>query len=252
MLKQPNGKSFCLLMNKIYNPDFVRELFDSMSKSYERMNYITSFGFSERWRRSCVQQANLKPGDHVADLMTGMGECWTTIIPQIGSTGQLTALDFSKEMLLDANRRKQKYANHKIEILLQDVFNNTLQENSMDCVISGFGIKTFSREQLTDLAKEVLRVLKPGGRFSFIDVSVPKSWVLRSLYMFYLKKVIPVLGKLFLGNPENYKMLGVYTENFQNAEQCAMIFRSQGLITTYRTHFFGCASGITGHKPEGR
>lgn len=49
-------------MNKIYNPDFVRELFDSMSKSYERMNYITSFGFSERWRRSCVRQANLKPG----------------------------------------------------------------------------------------------------------------------------------------------------------------------------------------------
>lgn len=236
-------------MNKIYNPDFVRELFDSMSKSYERMNYITSFGFSERWRRACIRGADLKPGDSVADLMTGMGECWSTIFSRIGNTGQITALDFSKEMLERAHKRKQKYTSYKIEILFQDVFNNTIPDNSIDCVVSGFGIKTFSQEQLIDLANEILRVLKPGGRFSFIDVSVPKNFVLRSLYMFYLKTVIPVLGKLLLGNPENYKMLGVYTENFQNAEACALTFRKQGLNTTYRTHFFGCASGITGNKP---
>jgi ubiquinone/menaquinone biosynthesis methyltransferase len=236
-------------MNKdIYNPDFVRTLFNSMSKTYERMNYITSFGFSERWRRICVKEAQINPGDHVADLMTGMGECWKTILPRIGQNGTLTALDFSSEMLSHAEKRKLTCINFKIEILCEDVFKNTIPDSSIDCVVSGFGIKTFSEKQLANLALEINRILKPNGRFSLIDVSVPDGKVLSVLYMFYLKNIIPILGKLFLGNPENYKMLGVYTEEFRNAQQCHAIFEKLGFESKFTKKFFGCASGITGKK----
>lgn len=220
-----------------------------MSKTYERMNYITSFGFSEQWRRTCVKEARLNSGECVVDLMTGMGECWGKILQTIGPDGKLIALDFSSEMLKHAEKRKLKYTRHQIDILCQDVFKNTIAENSVDCVISGFGIKTFSEEQLTALCDEITRILKPGGRFSLIDVSVPNGKVLRTLYMFYLKNIIPILGKLFLGNPENYKMLGLYTEQFNDAQQCHAIFTRQGLESKFSTQFFGCASGITGFKP---
>jgi demethylmenaquinone methyltransferase/2-methoxy-6-polyprenyl-1,4-benzoquinol methylase len=233
---------------EIYNPEFVKNLFNSMSRTYERMNYITSFGFSEKWRRICVKDVQINPGDHVADLMTGMGECWRTILPRIGRTGSLTALDFSHEMLSQAEKRKLKHANFKIDILYEDVFNNTIADSSVDCVVSGFGIKTFPEEQLVNLALEINRILKPGGRFSLIDVSVPDGKILRLLYIFYLKNIIPILGKLFLGNPENYKMLGIYTEEFKNARQCHDIFCKHGLNANFHKHFFGCASGITGKK----
>ena len=62
--------------NELYNPKFVEALFDKMSSSYERMNYITSFGFSERWRKQCVNSIEIKRNSTVVDLMTGMGECW--------------------------------------------------------------------------------------------------------------------------------------------------------------------------------
>lgn len=118
-----------------------------------------------------------------------------------------------------------------------------------DCVISGFGLKTFDETQLSSLATEMYRILRPGGTFSMIDVSVPKNRLLRLLYMFYLKHVIPVLGSIFLGNPETYRMLGIYTEAFGNARKVEAIFRQHHFEVEYLEFFGGCASGIKGRKP---
>lgn len=235
-------------MNAIYNPDFIEDLFNKMSGSYARMNYITSLGFSARWRRQCVQSIDLAPGAIVADLMTGMGECWSDILKQTDGKGKIIAIDFSEGMLKYAFKRKARMKNACIDILKVNVFDNGIPENSVDAVISGFGIKTFSEEQLTNLAKEIKRLLKPGGSFSLVDVSVPDPGVLKSLYMFYLKNVIPILGRIFLGNPDTYKMLGIYTEKFKNSNNAADVFRSEGLEVELTSFFHGCATGIKGRK----
>ena len=151
-------------------------------------------------------------------------------------------------MVKKAETRKAKYQDRHIEVLRENVFQNSIETESADCVISGFGLKTFNEAQLDQLAQEIGRILKPGGRFSLIDVSIPRNSVLKGFYMFYLKRVIPVLGKLFLGNPETYRMLGVYTEAFQNARQVEAIFRRHNFNVQYVEYFFGCASGIKGWK----
>jgi demethylmenaquinone methyltransferase/2-methoxy-6-polyprenyl-1,4-benzoquinol methylase len=161
---------------------------------------------------------------------------------------KLTGIDFSKEMNSMASKRAKKYTQFEIATKRENILRNTIPDNSADAIISGFGLKTFSEEQLANLSKEVNRILKPGGGFSFIDVSVPKSRVLRTLYLFYLKYFIPVLGRLFLGNPETYRMLGVYTKLFGNAEKLVPIFSNNGLKTSYKSYFFGCASGVVGRK----
>lgn len=235
-------------MKSIYNPDYIEELFDKMSASYARMNYITSFGFSTRWRRQCVQSIDIPTGATVADLMTGMGECWSDILRETGEDGRVIALDFSEGMLQHAYKRRAKMQKARIDILKANVFDNEIPDQSVDAVISGFGIKTFSESQLSDLAKEIQRILKPGGSFSLIDVSVPTPGILRSLYMFYLKNIIPILGWLFLGNPETYKMLGIYTEHFQNAQEASVTFWRQGLEAEMTRFFYGCATGIKGKK----
>lgn len=235
-------------MKDIYNSEFVEDLFNKMSGTYEKMNYITSFGFSSRWRKQCVNSVHHKEGHVVADLMTGMGECWKPILKKVGKSGKLIALDFSEGMLSHAKSRLNKWEDHQIEVLRENVFDNSIKSESVDSVISGFGIKTFNNEQLKSLAEEISRILKPNGSFSFVEVSVPKSKILRSFYMFYLKKCIPILGKLFLGNPETYRMLGQYTSNFENAEITTQIFKDSGFEVEYKKYFFGCSSGIVGRK----
>ena len=81
--------------NDIYNPEYVKSLFNKMSSSYERMNYITSFGFSIRWRNQYIKKFN-KTNDkvYVIDLLTGMGESWSSI-KKVFPNSNITALDFS-------------------------------------------------------------------------------------------------------------------------------------------------------------
>ena len=232
----------------IYNPDFVEQLFSQMSGTYDRMNTITSFGFSVRWRRQCTAALHLQPAMKVVDLMTGMGESWPFILKNIGKQGELLALDFCPEMIHFAAQQKEHFPGFSIRILQENALKSSIPDQYADAVISTFGLKTFSPEQIEQLAAEVRRILKPGGSFAMIEVSKPDFWALRYPYLFYLKRVIPKLGKLFLGNPETYRMLGVYTELFKNSQQAKKTFERAGFEVQYLHFFAGCASGIYGKK----
>ena len=235
-------------MKEIYETKFVEKLFDKMSSSYANMNYITSFGFSERWRRQCIAEIEIEKGKTVVDLMTGMGECWKHILKKMDNESKLIGLDFSTEMINRAKKNKKKFEKSTIEILKENVFENSIANETADFVVSGFGLKTFNDEQLKKLAIEINRILKPNGQFSLIEVSVPNSTFLKPFFMFYLKHVIPVLGKFFLGSPDTYKMLGVYTAEFGNSKNVYQIFNNLEFEVEYVEYFYGCASGIKGRK----
>lgn len=235
----------------IYEPEFVQALFNEMSLTYERMNTITSFGFSNRWRRQCVFELDIKPGQTVVDLMSGMGETWGYICPKIKTNGALLGVDFSEGMLHYANQKRQRkqYASYAITIHKQNVLASTLPDQCADHVVVAFGLKTFNDDQISQLAKEIYRILKPGGQFSCVEVSVPKPALLRAFYLFYLRRIIPILGALFLGNPQTYRMLGIYCAQFKNTNQALQLFENASLICRQTNYFFGCASGIFGEKP---
>mgnify|MGYP001269899166 CR=1 FL=1 len=234
--------------NNIYNPAFVKELFNRMSSSYERMNFITSFGFSIRWRKQFLNSFNpTKEKVEIIDFLTGMGETWSAI-KNIMPNSNITVLDFSEGMLKYAEQKSRDKFNNEIIILHQDILQNQLPSNYFDFVTCSFGLKTFNDEQISILADETKRILKQDGQFSFVEVSKPNNKMLKILYGFYLGKVIPILGKLLLGNPSEYKMLWEYTERFGNAKNAAEIFTKTGLKVEFQSYFYGCATGFSGKK----
>ena len=126
-----------------------------------------------------------------------------------------------------------------------------LKQGSADVVVSSFGLKTLNRHQQMQLSQLVAALLRPGGMFSFVEISVPRFWPLRMVYMFYLNHIIPWIGRIFLGNPSNYRMLGLYTQQFGNCKHFAACLRQQGMQVAEANHFFGCATGVRGIKPTG-
>jgi len=135
-------------MKEIYKAEYVEELFDDMSKTYSRMNYISSFGFSERWRKQFLQKIEIPKGAVVADMLTGMGECWHHILKLVGQEGKIIGVDFSAEMLKHAELKQKEWSDFDIEILNENVFENSIKNSSVDAVVSGFGMKTFTEDQL--------------------------------------------------------------------------------------------------------
>lgn len=236
-------------MSTLYDADQIERLFDEMAGTYEMVNYISSFGFSLRWRRQFITHLSLTPGMTVCDLMCGMGECWDVLLPQLDATSRLIGIDLSNGMLKGAHKKRTRFAERNIQISKQNALVNTLDSNSIDAVICGFGIKTLDATQMWLFAQEVRRVLKPGGTFSLIEISVPTDWFLKGLYRFYVSRVIPVVGQLLLGNPDNYRMLGQYMERFGNCKAMALALHEIGLNATYHEYFYGCATGVSGSKP---
>ena len=99
-------------MKNIYDTKFVENLFDEMSKSYTKMNRITSFGFSERWRKKFVEELRISEESVVVDLMTGMGECWPYVFSQ-SPNAVLIGIDFSSKMIKMTESKKAELSKFK-------------------------------------------------------------------------------------------------------------------------------------------
>lgn len=234
----------------IYDPAFVKDVFDRCSARYIAFSYFCSFGFTERWRRQCVAALPALPHRCAGlDLMAGTGEVWPHLLDRFPQVDTITAVDISSGMHERAIVRLHAMRAHKIDFVEDDVLASDLADASADFVISTFGLKTFSPEQHARLAALVARVLKPGGAFSFIEASDPKGWLLRPLYLFHLKIILPGIERLFLHGAQDFAMIGAYTSAFGDVSGFAAALQAQGLSVSRARYFFGCATGVAGTKP---
>ena len=236
----------------IYDPAFVKGVFDRCSSTYIRFSWICSSGFTERWRRQCVDALPLAQDNGAVgyDLMAGTGEIWPHLLKRHNRIAAITAVDISTGMHRHAMERLHRHRAHKIEFVEDDVLESRLPSASADFVVSTFGLKTFTPAQHARLARLVAQALKPGGGFSMIEASDPKGWWLRPLYLFHLKTVLPIVERLFLRGAEDFAMIGTYSTNFGNAAAFADMLRAEGLEVRFTRYFFGCATGVSGIKPS--
>lgn len=231
----------------IYDPRYISKLFDEMAATYGVVNLITSFGFTAVWRRYCVERLPVHTIENCCDLMSGMGELIPNLQQRFPGLKSLTALDLCPSMCKKIAENCSRL-NTPLTILEEDVFQSSLPSARFDCVVSSFGLKTFSANQQRALAGVVSRILKPGGVFAFIELSLPKYVVLRAPLVFYLRYIVPQIGRVFLGNPDNYRMLSVYAEGFNDARYFQSCLVDEGLEAKYISHFFGCGTGVVGRK----
>lgn len=235
----------------IYDAQFVKGVFDRCSGQYITFSWICSFGFTERWRRQCVE---LMPVSQVPrptgyDLMAGTGEVWPHLLRRFPDIGAITAVDISSGMHKRAMERLHAHRAHRIAFIEDDVLASDLPDASADFIVSTFGLKTFNSEQHAKLARLVARCLRPGGVFCMIEASDPKGWWWRPLYLFHLKVVLPLVGRTLLNGAQDFSMIGTSSTNFGDASAVAEMLRAEGLEVEFKRFFFGCATAVAGRKP---
>lgn len=235
----------------IYDPAFVKDVFDRCSGTYIAFSYLCSLGFTERWRSQCVNLLALtsSSGAKGYDLMAGTGEVWPHLLKRHSDIAAITAVDISTGMHERAMDRLHKHRAHKIDFIRDDVLESALPEASADFVVSTFGLKTFDPSQQARLAALVAHILKPGGRFAMIEASDPKGWWLRPLYLFHLTRVLPLVERLMLRGAQDFSMIGQYSTRFGNIRGFGEQLRKHGLVVRDTSHMFGCATAVSGEKP---
>jgi ubiquinone/menaquinone biosynthesis C-methylase UbiE len=120
-----------------------------------------------------LEMAGITSGHHVLDIAAGAGEQSVTTAKKVGATGYVLATDISSNILDYAKQMAQQAGVNNIETKVMDGENLTLEDETFDAVISRVGLIYFPDQQKA--LKEMLRVLKPGGKVAAIVYSTPEK-----------------------------------------------------------------------------
>lgn len=120
-----------------------------------------------------LEMAAITSGHRVLDVAAGAGEQSITTAKKVGPSGYVLATDISSNILEFAKQLAKNAGVNNIETRVMDGENLTLEDETFDAVISRVGLIYFPDQQKA--LKEMLRVLKPGGKVAAIVYSTPEK-----------------------------------------------------------------------------
>ncbi|HQL89713.1 MAG TPA: bifunctional demethylmenaquinone methyltransferase/2-methoxy-6-polyprenyl-1,4-benzoquinol methylase UbiE [Syntrophales bacterium] len=195
-MQKPEGKN---RMDK--RPGVIRPLFNRMAATYDRGNRTLSLLIDQVWRRRTVSALSLRDGQYVLDIATGTADMALEAARQADC--RIAGIDLSEEMLRIAREKNRRSPFPGRCFFLQgDGTQAPFRDESFDHAMISFGIRNV--QDMDRLFRETLRVLKPGGRFAILEFSLPETPVIRQGYLFYFKKVLPLIGAAIAGKKEPY------------------------------------------------
>ncbi|CAF3758540.1 unnamed protein product [Rotaria sp. Silwood1] len=190
-----------------------------------------SGGIDIKWRKKTINELkNIQP-KIVLDVATGTADV-AILTNRILHPTKIVGIDISEGML---NLGKEKVAKldlqNTIELELGDSEQINFPDNHFDAVTVAYGVRNF--EHLEKGLKEILRVLKPGGKLAILEASKPANKLFRSLSKFYMLKIIPKFGGILSGNKNAYLYLNNSVQAFPEGKQFLNILIDTGFTQTY-------------------
>jgi demethylmenaquinone methyltransferase/2-methoxy-6-polyprenyl-1,4-benzoquinol methylase len=113
-----------------------------------------------------------------------------------------------------------------VQMLAADAFFLPFKPETFDAVTIAFGIRNIADKR--SALKAFHDRLKPGGMLLVLELSTPTRGMMRDLYLFYFKKILPLIGWIFSKNLKAYQYLPASVLNFPRAARFAAIMRSAG------------------------
>ena len=210
-------------------------MFDAIAGRYDLLNHLLSAGLDRHWRARAVKALNLTGRETVLDLCTGTADIALATAGDL-HTGRVIGIDFSTAMLRLAKEKVRETgtpgpAAAPIHLIRGDATRLPLQDASVDAVTIGFGIRNV--EEPMDTFGEVLRVLRPNGTLAVLEFSLPRGALVRRLYLWYFRNVLPRIGRAISRHPTAYTYLPASVEAFGSPEAFVQQLRSAGFATAH-------------------
>jgi len=218
----------------------VAKMFDTISKEYDGLNRIISFGIDIKWRNKVVEIIGKSNPDKILDIATGTGDLAINLTKTKAS--KIIGLDISEGMLNVGRKKIEKLQlNNQIEMVFGDSENIPFENNYFDAITVAFGVRNF--ENLEKGLSEIYRVLKPTGTFVVLETSVPTKTPYKQGYKLYSTKILPTIGKLFSKDKSAYKYLSDSAASFPHGKAFNNILEKIGFINVEnKPQTFGVAS----------
>jgi demethylmenaquinone methyltransferase / 2-methoxy-6-polyprenyl-1,4-benzoquinol methylase len=216
------------------SPDRIAGMFDAIAGRYDFLNHLLSAGIDRRWRRRAIRSLRLTGTERVLDLCTGTADLAIAALRAEPGAARVVGVDFAAAMLrvgLEKTRRER--LDDRVALVRGDATRIPIADASIDAVTIAFGIRNV--EHIATACGEMRRVLKTGGRLAILEFAVPTLPGLSTLYLWYLNRVLPRIGRAVSRHEAAYGYLPASIGAFAPPEELMKILRQAGFTDVAAT-----------------
>lgn len=225
----------------------VNNVFTSVTKNYDLMNDLMSFGLHRLWKDYFLHCSNIKSGDTVLDLAAGTGDVTKLIHKIVGDKGQVISCDINFDMIEHGrNNLIDKGIIKNIDYVQSDALNLAFKNNSFDHVTMAFGLRNTAN--IGNALDSIYRVIRPGGSIQILEFSTPEK-IIEKPYNLFLQNFIPNLGSFIAKDKASYEYLAESIKTHPSQTEILELMNKSGFINNkYNNLLFGVVAIHRGYK----
>ncbi len=232
----------------------VQSVFGSVADRYDLMNDLMSGGLHRLWKDSFIRRIRPRPGLRYLDVAGGTGDIAFRIMKKIQTPNTqnltpITICDLTHDMLRVGRDRAVDHGwLDGFDWTCGNAESLPFPDNYFDVYTIAFGLRNVTH--IDTALREVVRVLKPGGRFFCLEFSHVEEPFLAKAYDLYSFQVIPKIGRYVAKDEESYQYLAESIRKFPKQQELAARMSAAGLEnSTYSNLSAGIVAIHSGFKP---
>ena len=227
---------------------YVAEMFARIAGRYDLMNHLMTGGLHLRWKQQTARLTASRLTGKALDVATGTGDL-ALALAKCPGIDQAVGVDLLPQMInLARTKAHRKNLSGKMVLMLGDAHALPFPDNSFACATSGFSLRNMA--DLHRALAEMVRVVRPGGRVSTLELTPMKPGKRSLLLRLYFQGLVPRIGQLVAGDRAAYTYLPQSVDYFLQADHLASLLRELGLVNVnYQRMGFGAVTLHWGDKP---
>jgi demethylmenaquinone methyltransferase/2-methoxy-6-polyprenyl-1,4-benzoquinol methylase len=201
-------------------------MFGRVAPRYDLANHLLSANIDRYWRNHTVARVRdvlKRPGSKVLDLACGTGDLLIALERDAGRG--LLGSDFCHPMLTGAQAKLERDRLHSV-LFESDALALPFPDSSLDLITIAFGYRNLANYRAGLV--EMRRVLRSGGTLAILEFTSPPNRAFASVYNWYSRNVLPVIGGAISGAPDAYRYLPESVRKFPDAPELARMMQESG------------------------
>ena len=208
----------------------VKLMFDNIAGRYDFLNHFLSFGLDFYWRKKALKLTGLNSQSILLDVACGTGD--VAIQAKKMGVKKIYGADFSYNMLSLFDKKSEWVDGKLVQMVAEKI---PFKDESVTNITVAFGVRNFY--DIQEGFNSFYRILRPDGKATVIEFRMPSNKIIKSVYRFYFKNILPVLGGIISGDKAAYTYLPDSVEEFDEKVNLEKLLSNSGFKKIKKYNF---------------
>ena len=205
-------------------PARIAGMFDAIAPRYDLLNRLLSGGIDRQWRAKAIASLQLTGRETLVDVCTGTAD---VALEASGRARRVVGIDFAGAMLeLGLQKIRMAVPSPPIALVRADAMRLPVGDACAEAATVAFGIRNVQNAAVA--CAELARVLRPGGRLAILEFGIPPIPGIRRLYLWYFRRVLPLVGRAISGHTGAYSYLPASVGTFPPPTEFMTVLQRAG------------------------